>query len=200
MRAQFARVMIFWIVFNRAPVNVRLRAISAVSRLLPCTDLGSIARIIHERFCCNRGFAARSVNILFQVCLPSVVGSALKPASPLLQGGQPPWKIPTKEAHPLRNSQSWQSPASRLLAPVSLGDCAISRRTVMNNAGWVQCLDAVVAPMPVSDLTCCARKPPRSFAAWLLRSRIENNQMPTKPIVIENSAGEVYGNNALPFG
>ncbi len=26
---------------------------------------------------------------------------------------------------------------------------------------------------------------------WLLRSRIENSQMPTKPIVIENSAGEV---------
>ena len=65
---------------------------------------------------------------------------------------------------------------------------------------WVQCPDAVVAPMPVSDLTSCARKPPRSFAAWLLRSRIENNQMPTNPIVIENSAGEVYGNNALPFG
>jgi hypothetical protein len=74
-----------------------------------------LARIIHERFCCNRGFAAatsldavgtasrqagsplgRSVNILFQVCLP------------------PSW----------------------LRAPVSLGDCAISRRTVMNNAGY----------------------------------------------------------------
>ena len=65
---------------------------------------------------------------------------------------------------------------------------------------WVQCLDAVMAPMPVSDLTSCARKPPRSFAAWLLRSRIENNQMPTTPIVIENSAGEAYGNHALPFG
>ena len=64
----------------------------------------------------------------------------------------------------------------------------------------VQCPDAVVAPMPVSERTCWARKPPRSFAAWLLRSRIENNQMPTKPIVIENSAGEVYGNSALPFG
>jgi hypothetical protein len=61
----------------------------------------------------------------------------------------------------------------------------------MNNGGLVQCLDAVVAPMPVSDRTCCARKPPRSFAAWLLRSRIENNQMPMTPIVIENSAGEV---------
>jgi len=64
----------------------------------------------------------------------------------------------------------------------------------------VQCPEAIEAPIPVSDLTCCAKKPPRSFAAWLLRSRIENNQMPTTPIVIENSAGEVYGNNALPFG
>ena len=33
-----------------------------------------------------------------------------------------------------------------------------------------------------------------------LRSRIENSQMPTKPIVIENSAGEAYGNSAEPFG
>jgi len=41
------------------------------------------------------GLAVRSVNILFQVCLPP----------------------------------------SRLRAPVSLGDCAISRRTAMNNAG-----------------------------------------------------------------
>ena len=64
------------------------------------------ARIIHERFYCNRGFAAaislsagglavRSVNILFQVCLPP----------------------------------------SRLRVPASQRDCAISRRTVMNNVG-----------------------------------------------------------------
>jgi DNA polymerase-3 subunit epsilon len=33
-----------------------------------------------------------------------------------------------------------------------------------------------------------------------LRSSTENSQMPTKPIVIENSAGEVYGNSAEPFG
>ena len=54
---------------------------------------------------------------------------------PLLQGGQPPCRIPTKGAHPLRNSQAGCCPASRLRAPVSRGDCAISRRTVMNNAG-----------------------------------------------------------------
>jgi len=44
-------------------------------------EQGKLACIIHERFCCNRryvaatsltagGLAARSVNILFQVCLP----------------------------------------------------------------------------------------------------------------------------------
>jgi len=54
---------------------------------------------------------------------------------PLLQGGQPPCRIPTKGAHPHRNSQAGCYPASRLRAPVSRGDCAISRRTVMNNAG-----------------------------------------------------------------
>ncbi len=54
--------------------------------------------------------------------------------------------------------------------------------------------------MPVSLRTCCARKPARStLARWLL-SRIENNQMPTKPMVIENSAGLVYGNSAEPLG
>ncbi len=69
--------------------------------------------IIHEHFCCNRGFAAttslnavspasrqagsplRSVNMLFQVCLPS----------------------------------------SQLRAPVSPVDYAVSQRPVMNNAG-----------------------------------------------------------------
>ena len=50
---------------------------------------------IHEHFCCNCGLAARSVNRLCQVCLPS----------------------------------------SRPSAPVSPGDSAISRRTVMNNVG-----------------------------------------------------------------
>ena len=39
-----------------------------------------------------------------------------------------------------------------------------------------------------------------SFAAWALRSSTENSQMPTKPMVIENRAGEVYGNSAEPFG
>jgi hypothetical protein len=67
---------------------------------------------------------------------PSLAGSALKPASPTsTRGGQPPCRIPTKGAHPLRNSQAGCYPASRLRAPVSRGDCAISRRTVMNNAG-----------------------------------------------------------------
>jgi hypothetical protein len=65
-----------------------------------------LARIIHERFCCNRGFAAapslsagvlaaQSLNVLFQV----------------------------------------RFGPSRLRLPVSRSDSTISRRTVMNNAG-----------------------------------------------------------------
>ena len=65
-----------------------------------------LTRIIHERFCCNRGFAVatslsagvlavQSLNVLFQVRL---------------------------------------SP-SRLRSPVSRRDSTISRRTVVNNAG-----------------------------------------------------------------
>jgi hypothetical protein len=45
--------------------------------------------------------------------------------------------------------------------------------------------------MPVSERTCWARKPARSTLARALLSRMENSQMPTKPIVIENRAGEV---------
>jgi hypothetical protein len=61
-------------------------------------------------------------------------GSALEPASPLLQGGQPPRRSAAKVASPLRNSQAGCCRVSRLRAPVSRGDCAISRRTVMNTA------------------------------------------------------------------
>ena len=76
--------------------------------------LSSLTRIIHERFCCNHGFAAaasltagglatRSVNILFQVCLPPVVGSALKPASPTSTSGASPLvESPRKEHTPFR--------------------------------------------------------------------------------------------------
>jgi hypothetical protein len=137
---------------------------------------GALARIIHERFCCNRGdesqnpmrysfFAPRSCKGRstsqargrrtwtrsdrrpgrrarrsvgqhpVQGCLPSSRARLWNLPRPLLQGGQPPCRIPTKGEHPLRNSQAGCDPASRLRAPVSLGDCAISRRTVMNNAG-----------------------------------------------------------------
>jgi len=81
------------------------------------------------------GLAAQSVNILFQVCLPPSWARPRSLPRPLLQGGQPPCRIPTKGAHPLRNSQAECYPASRLRAPVSFDDCAISRRTVKNNVG-----------------------------------------------------------------
>jgi len=44
--------------------------------------------------------------------------------------------------------------------------------------------------MPVSERACWAMKPTRSILARVLLSKIENKQMPTKLIVIENSAGE----------
>src|SRR6266850_729217 len=78
------------------------------------------------------GLAARSVNILFPVCLSPSRARLWSLPRPLLQGGQPPCRIPTKGAHPLRNSQVGRCPTLQLRAPVSLGDCAISRRTVMN--------------------------------------------------------------------
>lgn len=51
--------------------------------------------------------------------------------------------------------------------------------------------EAPAAPKPVSERTCWAAKAARSLVALALRSMMENSQMPTKPIVIENSAGEV---------
>jgi len=82
------------------------------------------------------GLVARSVIILFfkYASLPRGLGSGACLAHSY-KGGQPPCRIPTKGAHPLRNSQAECCPASRLCAPVSRGDYAISRRTVMNNAG-----------------------------------------------------------------
>ena len=119
-----------------------------------------LARIIYERFCCNRGdesqnplrysfFAPRSCNgrstsqarwrrtwtrserrpgrrARHSVgqhpapgCLPPSRARLWNLPRPLLQGGQPPCRIPTKGAHPLRNCQAGCYPASRLRAPVS---------------------------------------------------------------------------------
>ena len=61
-----------------------------------------------------------------------------------------------------------------------------------------QCPDAPAAPTPVSERTCCASKSTFSIAAYELRSSTENSQMPTKPMVIEKRAGEVWGNSAEP--
>ena len=75
----------------------------------------NLARIIHEGFYYNRryvaatsltagGLVAQLVNILFQVCFPSVVGSALKPASP----------TPTRGPAPLWNPHEGGIPPSEL--------------------------------------------------------------------------------------
>src|SRR5471032_42366 len=53
-----------------------------------------------------------------------------------------------------------------------------------------QCAVAPAAPIPVSERICCASYPARSIRARGLRSSIENSQIPTKPAVIENKAGE----------
>ena len=45
------------------------------------------------------GLAVRSVNILFQVCLPSVVGSTLKPASPTPPRGGSPLGTSPRRGH-----------------------------------------------------------------------------------------------------
>ncbi len=70
-----------------------------------------LARIIHERFYCNRGFAAAT----------SLLAAAAA-------GGR------ARRLVPQRTAQVRLGP-SRLHAPVSRRDSAISRRTVMNNAG-----------------------------------------------------------------
>jgi hypothetical protein len=68
-------------------------------------NLGTLARIIHERFCCNRGFAAAT-------------------------------RLRWQARHsPPRRTVQVRLGISRLRMPVSQRDCAISRRTVTNNAG-----------------------------------------------------------------
>ena len=54
--------------------------------------------------------------------------------------------------------------------------------------------------MPLSERTCWAMNLARSILARALLSKMENSQMPTKPIVIENSAGKAHGNSAEPLG
>ncbi|MEO7861823.1 MAG: hypothetical protein ABIU05_15590 [Nitrospirales bacterium] len=81
------------------------------------------------------GLAVRSVNILFQVCLPPVAGSALKPVSPTPPRGLAPLENPHEGGTPPSELPDGEDPASRLRAPVSHGYGTISRRTVMKNVG-----------------------------------------------------------------
>ncbi len=53
-----------------------------------------------------------------------------------------------------------------------------------------QCALAAAAPIPVSLRTVWASKPARSMRARSLWSVTENSQIDTKPIVMENSAGD----------
>src|SRR5258708_31215087 len=71
---------------------------------------------------------------------------------------------------------------SRALGPAFHGGCL--------RGSMAQWPEAPEAPRPVSERTCCAGKMARSLAAWALLSSTENSHTPTKPMVMENSAGE----------
>jgi hypothetical protein len=72
----------------------------------------------------SRRAAARSVNILFQVCLAH-----------FYKGASPPAESPRRGRTPFETPGKVLPPTLRPRAPVTRGVCAISRRTVMNNAG-----------------------------------------------------------------
>src|SRR5579883_2145665 len=78
----------------------------------PCGRLG-LARITHERFCCNRTCAAAT----------SLVAESVRP------GGR---------ARPSVGQRTARSTLPALGAPRArlASDCAISRRTAVNNVGW----------------------------------------------------------------
>ena len=76
----------------------------AIPRSL-CHTVPCLACMIHEHFCCNRGFAAAHAF-----------------------GGQARRSLP-------RRTIQVRLGSSRLCVPVSLRDCAISQRTVMKHAG-----------------------------------------------------------------
>ena len=82
-----------------------------------------LARIFHERFCCNRGGGSQNP-MRYSLFAPRACNGRS-----------------TSQARWRRTWTRWPGvqagglPPSRLHTPVSRGDCAISRRTVMNNAG-----------------------------------------------------------------
>jgi hypothetical protein len=78
-----------------------------------CQLLRRLARMIHERFCCNHGFAA---------------ATSLHEFNGVQAGGL--------AACPLDVLFQVRLGFSRLRTPVSQRDCVISQRTVMNNVGW----------------------------------------------------------------
>ena len=60
-----------------------------------------------------------------------------------------------------------------------------------------QWLTAPLAPRPVCERTNCGKYSARSFSAAADLSVMEKNQMPTKAMAIENSAGYSYGKIAF---
>lgn len=62
---------------------------------------------------------------------------------------------------------------------------------------FTQCDTAPLAPRPVCERTNCGKNSARSLAAEADLSVMEKNQIPTKAIIIENSAGYSYGKIAF---
>jgi hypothetical protein len=91
--------------------------------------MNDLARIIHERFCCNRGFAATTSPHA------SVDGQKHLRREMIERGGSSEAWCGGLAAQPLNILFQVCFGPSRLYALVSLGDCAISPRTGMNNAG-----------------------------------------------------------------
>ena len=90
-------------------------------------------------------------------------------------------------------------PLKRLLQPIKLSVSGVARDEKKPGAWPGLCVvaasaaqwpEAPEAPRPVSERTCCAGNTARSLAAWALLSSTENSHTPTKPMVMENSAGE----------
>jgi hypothetical protein len=133
-----------------------------------------LARIIHERFCCNRAFAATTslspgvlaaqvrpphrlggahkrgalyssrrapLDILFQVCLRP---SRLRLGVPI--AGTPAAPFFMQRVEHAYGSNAWRLPGTRCASTATGG----TRRTVMNNAGW---LTAKPSPVLVSPAT-----------------------------------------------
>ncbi len=144
-RVQHIR-MIVWVDagYTRWPRNKE-------GKSLPRRGRRALAPIIHERFYCNRPFAAATN-------LHAASAACRRAGSPLSRSMYSQVRLPP----------------SRLHAPVSRRDWAISQRTVTNNAGWPwrgqeersiasHCTIVETSPLTGGTGGCYKQSPDRSF-------------------------------------